>query len=738
MTVLRILSLPLALAVLAGVDANATTYPARANGAAALAASGSMQSDEHGRHASAIDQTRSLRPAQSQGTALWDTLGPPGGDITSVAASPNASGVVLAGTAPQGQFGGTLHRSTDAGASWTDVADLAATSVYGLAFASDGTAYAATQDSLWKSTDDGASWTQLALDLGLNDSVDGVSIDPNDDSTVWACVGAATGQQTMTVLRSIDAGASWEDRTPPDHNMQQNCGSIAIDPADSNTVVAGFRGDFGGGEVWVSADAGATWTDRSDGLSGQPIFSTVFAGPRLLAGGGMTFGSQYLGLFASDDLGVTWTALHDDSWSLLVVNAVAVDPANPQNILAATGGAGLNRSSDGGATWQLVVQGSAGLSVTAASFAPTDSSTVFIGATSLGVFKSSDAAATFAQASNGISELALYSIAASPLDPDAIAAAFQGQNNGGVFASTDHGATWTLQALPPTRYSKVGFAPDGTLYAISSGPTTVAQEGLYKRGSDGSWVNLGPDQGPFFESDLDVMRFSANDPNLIYLGGADFGAVGFGDTVWRSTDAGTSWTKVYDGADNQKVYDIEIVADGSDQNVVASYDGQVTAQQGGVIRSTDSGTTWNDADTGLPDFARIPKLCQTSAATPALYLSAATTLNTSAVFRSDDGGASWSATGWDDPNLIADIACDALDADTLYIARSDLSNPVSRSTDAGVSFSAWSDGLGGAGYPNEIVSVANADASQILLATTKGSFIEAPMSDTIFADGFEQ
>ena len=154
------------------------------------------------------------------------------------------------------------------------------------------------------------------------------------------------------------------------------------------------------------------------------------------------------------------------------------------------------------------------------------------------MFHSTNGGDTFVQSSEGISELDLFSIDANPLNPDEIAVAFQGQNNGGVLSSTDAGTTWLLESAPPTRYSAVGFAPNGTLYAISSGPSTVAQEGLYRRENNGSWTPLGPDQGPLYESDLNTMRFSLNDPNLILLGGADFGVAGFEGTIWRSTDAG--------------------------------------------------------------------------------------------------------------------------------------------------------------------------------------------------------
>ena len=173
--------------------------------------------------------------------------------------------------------------------------------------------------------------------------------------------------------------------------------------------------------------------------------------------------------------------------------------------------------------------------------------------------------------------------------------------------------TWLLESAPPTRYSKVGYAPDGTLYAISSGPSTVAPEGLYRRETNGSWTSLGPDQGPLYESDLASLRFSINDPELILLGGADFGVAGNAVTIWRTIDGGGQWTKVYEGRDGDFTTDIEIVEDGTDQNMVASYDGFTDPNQGGAFNSTDGGATWNLALNGLPDFARLPRLCTSPA-----------------------------------------------------------------------------------------------------------------------------
>lgn len=665
--------------------------------------------------------------------AAWVFLGPSGADVADVAVASDDPAVILAGVAPNGSFGGTLFRSTDSAASWSEVAAFSGISVHRLAFGSDGAAYAASQSRVWKSTNDGASWTQLAFGFSdPNDETFAVSVDPTDPLVVWAGITSALGGQPINVMRSADGGATWVDRTPPHTPM--TCTSIAIDPIDPDTIVAAFRGDFGGGEVWVTTDAGETWEDRSAGLPGNPLNAVVFDGTRVLLGGGQNFGSQDVGLYASDDLGVTWTPLHDDSWPSLVVTDIAVDAADAQTILVSTDGAGINRSSDGGVTWELSVSGSSALAAQSVVFGP--SAEVYVGASSLGVYKSIDAGETFAQSSIGLSLIGLYSIASNPADADEIAVAFQGQNNGGVFRSTDGGVNWTLEALPPTRYSKVGFGPDGVLYAISSGPTSIAPEGLYRRASDGTWSGLGPDQGEFFESNLDTMRFSANDPELILLGGADFGVAGFGSTVWRSPDAGISWTKVFLGDDNDMVGDIEINEDGTDQKMVASYDGFTDGQQGGAIRSTDGGNTWIPALQGLPDFARFGRLCEMRSATPAIFLSVWRSFSAGAVYRSDDAGATWTPTGWTGP-AIADIACDPLDDQVLYLADGSAARVV-RSVDQGVTFTPFGAGLESSTTPTELTAVGDEGATRLFLSTLAGAFAtQAAAGDVIFADGFD-
>lgn len=681
--------------------------------------------DEHGYRPNGITFAGS-EGGKSRGTRVdgpagaWSSLGPPGGDVADVAVSTVDPNIVLAGIAPDSSFNGALYRSSDGGNTWSEVPTLAGISVYDIEFAAGGNAYIATIDSLFESTDGGLTWIPHNLGIGVNDQVFDLALDPSNPAILWAGIADASGAQPVNVMRSTDSGATWNNRTPP-LGQALSCHAIAVDPNDSNTVIAVFAGFAGGGQVWVTTDGGSMWTNRSAGLPNNPMQAVVYDGTRLLVGGGQLFGSQYVGLYESTNLGVNWTPLHDTTWPKRVVYDVAVDPNDSQTILVATDGNGVHRTTDGGASWEIGVGGTGALAGRSLRFRPGSSTELFLGTSSLAVFRSTDGGDTFTSSSHGISSLNLFSIHANPLDPADLAVAFQGSNNGGVFSSTDAGLTWLLESAPPTRYSAVRFAPDGTLYAMSSGPSSVAPEGLYRREKNGTWTSLGPDQGPLFESDLDTMRFSVNDPNLIMLGGADFGVAGFEGTIWRTTDAGQSWTKVHKLAASQPVTDIEFVEDGLDHVMIASYDDQ-GGNQSSVLRSTDGGVSWSPSGSGLPtSFLRGPRLCPAPNDPQGFYLSAWLSFSSSSLFRTSDGGMTWSSTGWTGAGTANDVAGHP-QVQLLFVSlqtAQDVGPQVMRSTDGGATFLPFANGLEGVITPREL---ALAGYSRLVLSSGKGSY----------------
>ncbi|MFH1745530.1 MAG: hypothetical protein ABIG44_00650 [Planctomycetota bacterium] len=680
-----------------------------------------VQTDEYGCRVVActaedIDPPNAI-PAGMRSDPAWIPLGPFGGDVKAIAASPIDANIVLAGLAPEPGTG-RLFRSTDAGATWSEISALTGTDVWDIEFAPDGTAYLGTENAFWKSTDAGVTWTNYNLGIEGYQKILDVAIDPTNANNIWVGVHCPLTPQDKVVLVSTDGGTIWTDVTPP-LSMSVGCAGIAFDPNDTNKVYACFRGWMSEGDFWVSSDYGATWTQRSAGLPNRPLNAVVHDGTRLLLGGGMLFGSQFVGLYESTDDGVTWTALHDGSWPLLVIRDIDLDPADVDTILLASEGAGVYRSTDAGATWEFGIGNTDGLPLNCIRFAPGSSSVIYAGACSLAVYKSVDGGAGFLPSSVGMGALDVYNVDANPNDINELAISFQALNSGGLYTSVNGGVTWTLEPAPGTRWNDVRFAPDGTLYALNAGPSTIAPDGLYRRNIDGSWTCLGPDQGPYFETELFAIRFSQNNPNLIVMGGGDYGAPGHEATIWRSTDLGANWTKVYDGPqDHEEVKDIAFVEDGTDTVMVACFNDRLSGYRtGGALRSTDGGLTWSESSTGLDALAQGLALDVSPTEPNTFYYADEGRYSDGGLFKSTDAGQTWTEMG--NVGGVYDVVSHPADDQVLYLMQG--SPKVSRSDDGGATFSAFDAGLvGTAGTPSDLTYAVGFPA-RLLLASSTGT-----------------
>lgn len=680
-----------------------------------------LRTDAHGHTALALDARAVAEPTGSDVAALldasWSPIGPFGGDVEDVAGSPVDPNVVLAGLAPSGGVGGSLYRSTDGGASWTQVAGLVGTSVHDIEFAPDGTAYLGTVDGVRRSIDGGATWTDLPLGIGLNDQVFEVTLDPSDPSRIWVGVADALGSQTQNVLLSTNGGASWINRTPPGA-AGSTCRAIAVHPTNSNEVVVAFGSGFGGGTVWVTTNGGTSWVNRTSNLPANPMRDLVHQGSRVLVCGGQLFGSQFVGLYQTTNLGVSWTALHDGSWPTLAINDIEVDPNAPNRIWVASAGQGAFASTNGGASWSFGVGGTGSLTLNEVAVRAHSSLEVLVGASSNAVFRSTNGGASFAPSSVGIGQLSVYAVASNPIDPAELAIAFQGANDGGVYTSTDGGQAWSLEPLPGTRYMDVAFAPDGTLYAISDGPTTVAPEGVYRRNPGGSWSSLGPDQGVQFESRLYALQFSESDPQLLFAVGSDFGLAGFEPTIWRSPDGGGTWFKAFEGlGTSDDVKDVEPLRDGTDLVWLACHTDTSSSQDGGVLRSVDGGFNWSPANSGLPSNVQGESLSASRLDPTTFYLGDNAGGGVGRLRVSTDGGQSWSVVSAVD--RVLRVQMHPHSDQVLYTAHTS-GVRARRSFDAGTSLGAFDTGLAASGFVRDLALTAG--GLRALLATSTGTW----------------
>jgi photosystem II stability/assembly factor-like uncharacterized protein len=164
---------------------------------------------------------------------------------------------------------------------------------------------------------------------------------------------------------------------------------------------------------------------------------------------------------------------------------------------------------------------------------------------------------------------------------------------------------------------------------------------------------------PIFDSIKDVssigsVEVAPSDPNVVYVG---TGATGDGNGVYKSTDAGKTWQHLPGLEDSKQIP--AILVDPRDPNlVIAAVLGNARAanDKRGVFRSTDGGRTWTktlyvDETTGVQDIAwaadRPTVMLATTfrrgarATGTAGAAAAPTAANGTRLFKSVDEGATW-------------------------------------------------------------------------------------------------
>ncbi len=392
---------------------------------------------------------------------------------------------------------------------------------------------------------------------------------PGDADHIW--VGAAGGG----VWESPDAGATWS--TVWHQEATLNIGSLAIDPRDPQTLYCGTgeanlsADSYAGVGVYRTTDGGATWQHWADaathGLPGRigALQIDPFDSTRL-ALGGIGFGGAPSGLFLSSDRGAHWTPVALPATGRYWCHSIVYDPGTAGTLYVAItaqgAGSGIYRSRDGGGTWRRLAGGlPAAHQIHRASLALSASHPHILytlisdagtmGDSVLGVFRSNNRGATWAQVDQGhfVEEGQMSynnTLAVDPTDPDRVVC-------GGVelHRTVDGGATWQqvthwYEDRENPHYAHadqhglhIPAADPDRVYAANDGGLDVS----FDRGR--SWRNRSRGLAITMFYDLDISQLNGdlfaggaqdNGTPLTEDGGTEFFDVTSGDGGWSAFD----------------------------------------------------------------------------------------------------------------------------------------------------------------------------------------------------------
>ncbi len=470
---------------------------------------------------------------------------------------------------------GGLSVSRDGGVSW----DESPSGLYDFDFADATVGLGVSPQGLYRTTDGGATFGLVRAGAAsavvfLSPTVavavvSGLFVRSTDAGLTWAAAGPAGGRtrrerisarvvlawnDTFTfpntdgrLSRSTDGGLTWTDLGAvfPD-------GVEAITVASAQTIVA----LDGQGDVFHSADAGATWaqTFASPGprpgflSSAVPVFADALTGY-------VAYGSGFVA--RTTDGGATWrqvssgsgASLHDvarfadgtliavgDDGTLLVkagdgpwalrpfatARALkAVDVVGPQAAVVVDEDGRVYRTADRGASWTAGAAAPPGLDAADVRFTtPLDGWVVGSGFTESALYHTTDGGDTWLP----VDGVAGGWVAVDFEGPSGVAA-----NVTGLYRyTTDGGATWTSADLPD---------PEGFLAVtdmdLADGSTgyTVGQRGYAARTTDGgaTWTRL-----PTPDPEVDFTDLYIVGPNEIWASTNN-------DQVYTSANGGQGW-----------------------------------------------------------------------------------------------------------------------------------------------------------------------------------------------------
>ncbi|HTR01942.1 MAG TPA: hypothetical protein VMN82_02005 [Thermoanaerobaculia bacterium] len=234
--------------------------------------------------------------------------------ILTASGSPN---IVLAGLSAGG-----VSRSTDGGRSWSGGLGGAGFLAMAAGSSSPQVAYGSVKVvqsfSTSRSTDYGATWTDLtSLD---GSPVTALVVDPESSDIVYGCIGSSATGLPAGVYRSTDGGSSWSRLGGLPDDV---CKAVAVDFQSPATVYAGFDTDG----IFRSDDGGQSWLAVNEGLRSLAVRQVVVDPVE----SSVVYAGTGSGVFRSGDRGGHWGSIGFNGSG---ITSLTLDPESPKTVYA--------------------------------------------------------------------------------------------------------------------------------------------------------------------------------------------------------------------------------------------------------------------------------------------------------------------------------------------------------------------------------------------------------------------